>query len=66
MHGAIPPLPQYAFRAWCLVKHRENFTVSLLPVKHLSLAYAVAEGYRKHELPSSILQYNKVNCLFYS
>jgi len=26
MHGAIPPLPQYAFMAWCLVKHRDNFT----------------------------------------
>jgi hypothetical protein len=26
MRGAIPPLPQYVFVAWCLVKHRENFT----------------------------------------
>jgi hypothetical protein len=26
MRGAIPPLPQYVFMAWCLVKHRENFT----------------------------------------
>jgi hypothetical protein len=26
MHGAIPPLPQYAFMAWCLVKHWDNFT----------------------------------------
>jgi hypothetical protein len=26
MHGAIPPLPQYAFMAWGLVKHRGNFT----------------------------------------
>jgi len=26
MHGAIPPLPHYAFMAWCLVKHRDNFT----------------------------------------
>jgi hypothetical protein len=26
MHWAIPPLPQYVFMAWCLVKHRENFT----------------------------------------
>jgi hypothetical protein len=27
MSGAIPPLPQYAFLAWCLVKkHRDNFT----------------------------------------
>jgi hypothetical protein len=24
MSGAIPPLPQYAFMAWCLVKHRDN------------------------------------------
>jgi hypothetical protein len=26
MRGAIPPLPQYAFMAWCLVKHRDTFT----------------------------------------
>jgi hypothetical protein len=26
MCGAIPPLPQYTFMAWCLVKHRDNFT----------------------------------------
>jgi len=26
MSGAIPPLPQYSFMAWCLVKHRDNFT----------------------------------------
>jgi hypothetical protein len=26
MRGAIPPLPQYAVMAWCLVKHRDNFT----------------------------------------
>jgi hypothetical protein len=27
MSGAIPPLHQYAFMAWCLVKkkHRDNF-----------------------------------------
>jgi hypothetical protein len=25
MHGAIPPLPQYVFMAWCLAKYRENF-----------------------------------------
>jgi hypothetical protein len=24
--GAVPPLPQYVFMAWCLVKHRDNFT----------------------------------------
>jgi hypothetical protein len=28
MRGAIPPLAQYAFMAWYLVKHRENFSLS--------------------------------------
>jgi hypothetical protein len=31
MSGAIHPLPQYAFMAWCLVKHRDNFSFLLLP-----------------------------------
>jgi hypothetical protein len=26
MSGAIIPVPQSAFMAWCLVKHRDNFT----------------------------------------
>jgi hypothetical protein len=26
MRGATLPLPQYAFMAWYLVKHRDNFT----------------------------------------
>jgi hypothetical protein len=29
MSGAIHPLPQYAFMAWCLVKHRDNFAFTL-------------------------------------
>jgi hypothetical protein len=29
MRWAIPPLPQYVFMAWCLVKHRDNFTFCL-------------------------------------
>jgi hypothetical protein len=28
MSGTIPPLPQYAFRAWCLAKHRDSFTLT--------------------------------------
>jgi hypothetical protein len=28
MNGAIPPLPQYAFMAWCS-EHRDNFTFYL-------------------------------------
>jgi len=31
MSGAMLPLPRYAFMAWCLVKHRDNFTFYLLP-----------------------------------
>jgi hypothetical protein len=27
MRGAIPPLHQYVFVTWCLVKHRGNFTL---------------------------------------
>jgi hypothetical protein len=29
MRGAIPPLPKYSLMAWCLVKHRDNFTFTL-------------------------------------
>jgi hypothetical protein len=29
MHEAIPPLSQYVFMAWCLVKYRDNFTFTL-------------------------------------
>jgi len=31
MCETIPPLPQYAFMAWCLVKHRDNFTLGMIP-----------------------------------
>jgi hypothetical protein len=30
MCGATPPLPQYVFMAWCLVKHRDDVTFTLL------------------------------------
>jgi len=30
--GAIPPLPLYDFIAWCLVKHRDNFTFLSLKI----------------------------------
>jgi hypothetical protein len=32
MSEAIPPLHQYSFMAWCLVKHRDNFTVVVVVV----------------------------------
>jgi len=30
MSGAITPLPKYVFMAWCLVKHRDNFTFIIM------------------------------------
>jgi hypothetical protein len=30
MRGAIPPLPQYAFMAWCLVKAQGQLYLYLL------------------------------------
>jgi ABC-type enterochelin transport system permease subunit len=32
MNGAIPPLSQYAFMAWCLVKNRDNLTFIIVVV----------------------------------
>jgi len=34
MRAAISQLLQYALMAWCLVKHRDNFTLPLLPVQN--------------------------------
>jgi hypothetical protein len=30
MHGTIPPIPQYIFMAWHLVKHRDKFTFNFI------------------------------------
>jgi hypothetical protein len=30
MRGAIPPFLQYVFMAWCLIKHRDNFTFTIV------------------------------------
>jgi hypothetical protein len=30
MRGTIPPLPQHVFVAWCIVKHRDNFTFTFV------------------------------------
>jgi hypothetical protein len=40
MLGAIRPIPQYAFMAWCLVKHRDNFTFN-------RVSYYAPRGRRK-------------------
>jgi hypothetical protein len=33
MRGAIPPFTQYVFMAWCLVKHRDNFTFTIILIQ---------------------------------
>jgi hypothetical protein len=37
MRGAIHALPQYVLMAWCLVKHRDNFTFT--PYNTLQLVF---------------------------
>jgi hypothetical protein len=66
MRGAIPPLPQHAFMAWCLVQHRDNITLpyqwntlthtSVFP--HISYAISVqwfTPTLRIRDVPGSIL-----------
>jgi hypothetical protein len=45
MRGAIPPLPQYVFMVWCLVKHRVNFTFYLFTqgMRNQYASYFIAE-----------------------
>jgi hypothetical protein len=52
MRGAIPPLPQYVFMAWCLVKHRDKFTLTLvkLNVCHSGLLSCLPILYQKELL----------------
>jgi hypothetical protein len=35
MRGAIPPLPQNVFVAWCLVKQGDNFSFYLLHASYM-------------------------------
>jgi hypothetical protein len=44
MSGAIPPIPQCAFMAWCLVKHRDNFTFT----------FYVGNGYNSHDYKQTV------------
>jgi hypothetical protein len=38
MSGAIPPLPQYAFMAWCLVKAQGQLELYLYLILYIYLA----------------------------
>jgi hypothetical protein len=45
MRGAIPPLPQYAFMAWCSEKCRDNFTFTFIGNKSRDSSVGIALGY---------------------
>jgi hypothetical protein len=46
MSGAIHPLPQYTFMAWCLVKkHRDNFTFFTLYMLYKSFSHPIPMPY---------------------
>jgi hypothetical protein len=60
MRGAIPPLPQYAFMAWCLVNHRDSFTFTfstfVIRVAWLRDCKVLSGGYiGKRYLPTFII-----------
>jgi hypothetical protein len=58
MRGAIHPLPQYVFMAWCLVKHRDNCR-DKVKVK-LSLCFNYA---KRHEGLLGEWRYNSTHSL---
>jgi hypothetical protein len=59
MRGAIPPLPQYVFMVWCLVKQRDNFI--FLAYNELYLGNAEVK-YLKVDLMKRI-NMQKLKCL---
>jgi hypothetical protein len=50
--------PQYVFMAWCLVKHRDNFTFTILPLSAL-IQYLDIHHY---EAPSCTTTSHQKNC----
>jgi hypothetical protein len=64
MSGAIPPLPQYAFMAWCLVKAQgQLYFLVVIPFRHyphLAVVYAVG---RKSVMKWQLSSVLKVDCV---
>jgi hypothetical protein len=44
MSGAVPSLSQFSFMAWCLVKHRDNFSL-LYCTQSRESSVGIALGY---------------------
>jgi len=57
MREDITPLPQYAFMAWCELKHRDNFTLSL-PIRKIYLTSRLHRQKCKYVTLVHILKYN--------
>jgi hypothetical protein len=61
MSGAIPLLPHYAFTAWCLVKHRDNFTFTFVilsvDTKLIKGGYFTASSRVRENLPAARFKY---------
>jgi len=52
MCGAIPPLPQYAFKAWCSVKAQGQLYLLPLPLPHGHIPIHVNES-MAHYFPNT-------------
>jgi len=49
MLGVTPPLPHCMFMAWCLVEHRDSFTLYFYPTRLIS---ALTSTYLGHSVPA--------------
>jgi hypothetical protein len=63
MHVAIPSLPQYVFMAWCLVKHRDNFTFTFIVVDKLGQNISGGSSVTEEPLSFSYLTYKVFNTI---
>jgi hypothetical protein len=57
--GAIPPLPQYAFMVWCLVKHRDSFTFTVIlgTINIICRLFGSYDGNFKSEVTATRMYY---------
>jgi hypothetical protein len=56
--------PQYVFMAWCLVKHRDNFTFLTLPHPKANLEAKIRLFTHLFVLPAQILVLDDLTTLF--
>jgi len=52
-----PPLPQYVFMAWCLVKRRDNFTFCHLHIQTVTSATSQQQRFKHSHRP--LLEYTR-------